>query len=61
MKKEKIVEEAEVKLKEALDTFLEAQRKCLKEDKEIQDELESCHDHIMKAAQHLMNVRAIIK
>jgi predicted RNase H-like HicB family nuclease len=60
MKKEKIVEEAETKLKEALDTFLEAQRKCHKENQEIQDELQSCHDHIMKAAQHLMNVRAII-
>jgi len=58
MKLNKLITEAEDKLKIALDAFLAAQRKC-KEKGEIADELESCHDHILKAAQHAMNAKAI--
>jgi hypothetical protein len=61
MKKLELVELAEEKLKIALDAFLEAQRKCKGSDEEILSELEACHDHILKAAQHTMNVRALMK
>jgi hypothetical protein len=61
MKKLELVELAEEKLKIALDAFLEAQRKCKGSDEEILSELEACHDHIRMAAQHTMNVRALMK
>jgi hypothetical protein len=61
MKKLELVERAEEKLKIALDAFLEAQRKCKGSDDEVLSELEACHDHILKAAQHTMNVRALIE
>ena len=61
MKKLELVERAEEKLKIALDAFLEAQRKCKGSDEEILSELEACHDHILKAAQHTMNVRALME
>lgn len=58
MKLNKLITEAEDKLKIALDAFLAAQRKC-KDTGEVASELESCHNHILKAAQHAMNARAI--
>lgn len=61
MKKLELIEAAEEKLKIALDAFLDAQRKCKGSDDEILSELEACHDHILKAIQHTMNLRAIIK
>lgn len=59
MNKEELILEAELKLKDALDTFLKVQRKCKASNPELLSELEACHDHILKAAQHTMNARAL--
>jgi len=61
MKNEHLIVEADLKLKEALDSFLTAQRKCKGGGSELESELRLCHDHILFAVQHILNVKALLK